>query len=201
MKNWAIVVILIVACICFFLAVWDSTSKIRKLQAEYDSLKSQSEQIQHEQQAIIDHANDTIAIKDGEIDSLNTVIQAKETENAHLSNQLDELQNTEPSYPDMEAHPLVINLRGQIKTLTSMYSLAREEINKKDMVIESWTVKYNLQVQISKAWETKYNTEHALRVSSEELAKAIKSSKSSLTKTITYVAVAVVAVSVVGLLK
>jgi uncharacterized coiled-coil protein SlyX len=149
-------------------------SELSDIEKKYEAYRAIATADHEIQLGIIAKANETIAIKDGEIDSLNTVIQAKETENAHLSNQLDDLQNTEPSYPDMETHPLVINLRAQIKTLESMYSLARETISQKDLVIDAWTTKYNLQVQISESWKKQYTDENTLRIMSEGLTEGWK---------------------------
>ena len=48
-----------------------------------------------------------------------------------------DLQAAEPSYPELETHPLVINLRLQLKAQDTRFSLAMEDIAKANKEIEN----------------------------------------------------------------
>jgi hypothetical protein len=140
------------------------------IEKKYEAYRAISTADHEIQQGIIDKKKAEIAERDKVIVSLNEDIKKTEAARQYLSNRLDELQNAEPSYPELEKHPLVLNLREQIKTLENMYSLAIETIDKQSLVIDAWTVKYNLQVGISAAWEKQYNDEKTLRLMSEGLS-------------------------------
>jgi len=95
-------------------------------------------------------------------------------ENTALSARLAELISSEPSQPELETQPLVINLRGQIKTLTDMFSLADKEIAVRDGIIRAWESKYNTQVDITEVWKRQYESEHNLRLMAEGLVKNLE---------------------------
>ncbi|MBV6343484.1 hypothetical protein, partial [Candidatus Magnetobacterium casense] len=80
-------------------------------------------------------------------------------------------ENAEPSAPELESHPLVVNLRQQIDTLKGMFSLATATIADKDKEIALWEKKFAAQVEISEEWKANYNREHVLRLQAEGLFK------------------------------
>jgi hypothetical protein len=194
-KTLDLIIIILLLCVGIYLfwSIDQKSLEIERLQSQYDTMKLAVDMSQRETQAIIVEAKEAIAIKDKEISSLSATIKVRESDITSLSNQLDELQNTEPAAPELEKTPLVINLRSQIGELTKMYSLSRETIAEQKTIIEAWTTKYNLQVQIGASWEKQYNSEHQLRLLGEELNKKLTSSLSNkrTLKVITYVAVAV----------
>jgi hypothetical protein len=170
---WIIFISLVLAL--SFLVVRDcktskQLSELVDIEKKYAACRTISTADHEIQQGIIGQKNKEIGEKNTVIASLNQDIKKDKSEIKKLSNRLDELQNAEPSYSELEKHPLVINLRGQIKTLGNMYSLAIETIDKQSLVIDAWTTKYNLQVWISAAWEKQYNDEKALRLMSEGLS-------------------------------
>ena len=194
-KTLDLIIIILLLCVGIYLfwSIDQKSLEIERLQSQYDTMKLAVDMSQRETQAIIVEAKEAIAIKDKEISSLSATIKVRESDITSLSNQLDELQNTEPAAPELEKTPLVINLRAQIGELTKMYSLSRETIEEQKTIIEAWTVKYNLSVQIGASWEKQYNSEYQLRILGEELNKKLTSSMSNkrTLKVITYVAVAV----------
>jgi chromosome segregation ATPase len=194
-KTLDLIIIILLLCVGIYLfwSIDQKSLEIERLQSQYDTMKLAVDMSQRETQAVIKEARDVIATKDKEISSLSATIKIRESDIATLSNQLDELQNTEPVAPELEKTPLVINLRSQIGELTKMYSLSRETIAEQKTIIDAWTTKYNLQVGISASWEKKYNSEHQLRILGEELNKKLTSSMSNkrTLKVITFVAVAV----------
>ena len=205
-KTLDLIIIILLLCVGIYLfwSIDQKSLEIERLQSQYDTMKLAVDMSQRETQAVIKEARDAIAIKDKEISSLTETIKIRESDISTLSNQLDELQNTEPASPELEKTPLVINLRSQIGELTKMYSLSRETIAEQKTIIEAWTTKYNLQVGISGSWEKQYNSEHQLRILGEELNKKLTSSMSNkrTLKVITYVAVAVgIIVGVKSILK
>ena len=194
-KTLDLIIIILLLCVGIYLfwSIDQKSLEIERLQSQYDTMKLVVDMSQRETQAIIVEAKEAIAIKDKEISSLSATIKVRESDITSLSNQLDELQNTEPAAPELEKTPLVINLRSQIGELTKMYSLSRETIAEQKTIIDAWTTKYNLQVGISASWEKQYNSEHQLRILGEELNKKLTSSMSNkrTLKVITFVAVAV----------
>jgi len=194
-KTLDLIIIILLLCVGIYLfwSIDQKSLEIERLQSQYDTMKLAVDMSQRETQAVIKEARDVIATKDKEISSLSATIKIRESDIATLSNQLDELQNTEPVAPELEKTPLVINLRSQIGELTKMYSLSRETIAEQKTIIDAWTTKYNLQVGISASWEKQYNSEHQLRILGEELNKKLTSSMSNkrTLKVITFVAVAV----------
>jgi len=194
-KTLDLIIIILLLCVGIYLfwSIDQKSLEIERLQSQYDTMKLAVDMSQRETQAIIVEAKEAIAIKDKEISSLTETIKIRESDITSLSNQLDELQNTEPAAPELEKTPLVINLRSQIGELTKMYSLSRETIEEQKTIIEAWTVKYNLSVQIGASWEKQYNSEYQLRILGEELNKKLTSSMSNkrTLKVITFVAVAV----------
>jgi hypothetical protein len=140
----------------------------------------------------IGQANNAIGLKEAEI-------AVKNAEILVLSNQLDELIGSEPpTTPEIESMPIVVSLRGQVRTLTEMYSLSQETITLQSKQIWLIVGQYNAQVLISAEWKSMYDNEHALRVNCEGLLKVCENRVSSPWKTARTVAYGVSAGFVIG---
>ena len=118
--------------------------------------------------------NKSIGQMDESIVKLKTEVSSKTRQLAVVSTRLDELQRAEPIQPELEKEPLVVNLRGQVKTLTEMYSLSQQTITLQTREIDAWWGKYRAQESISKEWEANYNREHALRLSCKSMNKQLE---------------------------
>jgi hypothetical protein len=99
-------------------------------------------------------------------------IQTYHAEITTLSDRVEELQNAEPpTTPDIEAMPIVINLRGQVAALTQAFDLSQKEVTlQKQISAELWGKVSNLE-KIADEWRGMYDREHALRVNCELLFK------------------------------
>jgi uncharacterized coiled-coil protein SlyX len=116
----------------------------------------------------------TIAAKDAAIAERDKSIGVKNAQVNALKATLHDLQAAEPSQPELETQPLVINLRAQIGNLTRMVSIGAEVIENKDGIIADWSAKFDAQVTISETWKRAYETEHRLRLLSEDLNKSLE---------------------------
>ena len=106
-----------------------------------------------------------IAMKDGAIDSANTVIatlqEAQDTANDQISSLNVSLSE---ATTDAERVPILVSLVDEWK---GKFTLAQSTIAEKDRIIEATTVKYNLQVQISDGYKAGWGREKALRLNCE----------------------------------
>jgi chromosome segregation ATPase len=106
-----------------------------------------------------------IAMKDGAIDSANTVIatlqEAQDTANDQISSLNVSLSE---ATTDAERVPILVSLVDEWK---GKFTLAQSTIAEKDRIIEATTVKYNLQVQISDEYKANWEREKALRINCE----------------------------------
>jgi hypothetical protein len=176
-KVTAVLVIALAVCCFFWARSCKSDAALRQSKLEYAGYRAVAEADHEIQQGIIKQSLEVIAQQDTKIGQYIEEINTYHDEITNLSNRLDELQNGEPNQPELETEPLVINLRGQIKTLTDMFSLAKQESEAKDRIILAWQDKYNAQVTISEAWKKQYDNEHALRVMAEDLFKSCEHSR------------------------
>lgn len=71
----------------------------------------------------------------GHIDSAESVIVAKDAAIAERDERIAALEAAEPVAPELESHPLVINLRAQIGEWKLKFSLAQDVIAEKDRII------------------------------------------------------------------
>jgi hypothetical protein len=112
----------------------------------------------------IGRANEIIVRKEAEI--------AQKTERIKvLSRDLADLIANEPVQPELESQPLVISLRSQVKTLTSLYSLSQQTVTLLTAKTDALLVKCNALESIGTEWKQQYDKERALRLSAEGMFK------------------------------
>ena len=95
---------------------------------------------------------------------------------AALNHTIDNLTSAEPSTtPDIEAIPIVINLRARVAKLTEGFSLAQATIWKQEKIIANLELVVKNTEKIAADWEADYNrsqgllaTERSLRLASEK---------------------------------
>ncbi len=113
----------------------------------------------------IGELEDQIALKDGAIDSANTVIatlqEAQDTANDQISSLNVSLSE---ATTDAERVPILVSLVDEWK---GKFTLAQSALAEKDKIIESTTIKYNLQVHISDEYKANWEREKALRINCE----------------------------------
>jgi len=170
-----IAIVCAVAAVVFCFRSCVVTEKYRKQKLAYTELRAITNADHRIQLDIIAEREKVITLQNEEITKYVGQVKVKDAKIKALSAQLDELQNVEPSQPELENEPLVINLRGQVARLTEMFTLSQGVVADKDKIILAWEVKYNAQVDISLAWKKSYDEEHALRLSCESLNKALES--------------------------
>lgn len=106
-----------------------------------------------------------IALKNGAIDSANTVIATLQEAQDTANDQISALNvSLSEATTDAERVPILINLVDEWK---GKFTLAQSTIAEKDKIIEAATVKYNLQVQISDEYKAGWEREKALRLNCE----------------------------------
>ena len=149
----------------------------RQLKLQYVGYRAISEADHKMSMDRIDGLTKELSHMTNEVLAIEAGNKVKDAKIVALSTRLDELQNAEPpTTPEVEAMPIVINLRGQIAKLTEMFSLAQEAISARDTEISILKQMYANQVEISNEWKANYDREHALRLSCEGLVKHLESS-------------------------
>jgi hypothetical protein len=106
-----------------------------------------------------------ISMKDGAIDSANTVIATLQEAQDTANDQISELNvSLSEATTDAERVPILVSL---VSEWQGKFTLAQSTIAEKDLIIEATTVKYNLQVQISDEYKAGWEREKALRLNCE----------------------------------
>jgi hypothetical protein len=173
--------------------------KYRDLKAEYETDRKVFEADHALSMGRIDELTNAIGQADETIVKKDAELLSKTKQLAQLSNQLDELVDNEPpTTPDIEAMPIIINLRGQLSKLTEMYIISGQTITLQSEEIAVLKGKCNTLESIGTEWKQSYDKEHALRVNCESLLKLSEKRVSNPWKTVRNVAVGVAAGFVVG---
>ena len=175
-KTIAIIALCVVAAVLLSRSC-GLTGKLRQAKLKYEGYKAIVEADHELSRAHIEQLTNEIALKDEKIVTLRGESLAKQERITKLSTRLDELQNGEPpTTPEIEALPIVVNLRQQVATLTEMFTLAQGTIETKDREIELWSKKYDAQVAISAEWKVMYERENKLRLMGGELITGLERS-------------------------
>ena len=178
MKPKAITTVAIIAALvvsCLFVARGCRLgNEYRNLKADYTEYRAVVEADHAMSLQIIAEHEQRIHAYDQQISELQEIVLDRNTQILRLSTRLDELRNAEPVYPEMEAHPLVVNLRGQVATLTDMFTLSQETITTQGKQLDAFVGKYDAQVSISEEWKKSYENEHQLRLMGEGLIKTLE---------------------------
>ena len=171
MKKLAtpIIILCVVVAGVFVLRSCKFTDKYKQMKLQYEEYRAIAKADNDIQRETIREANKIILDKTAEIRELENTVKQKDRQVRVLSNQLDELKDAEPSQPELENEPLVINLRLQIARLTEMFNLSQNVIAEKDKIILAWEVKYNALERVSEAWRNQYENEAKLRGLAEGL--------------------------------
>ena len=183
----AALVVAVVFHVFFVVKSCQTADVFRQAKKDYAMFLAIVEKEHEDHLAAIANANATMAKQDAKISELNQTVSEYKARIDGLSVQLDKLLAEEPqTTPEIEAMPIVINLRQQVKTLTEMFSLAQKTIEEKDRVIAAWEEKFYIQVKVSESWEKQYDNEHLLRVQCESMFRLCerKSRSNSLWATV-----------------
>lgn len=175
-KNLKWIVVALVAALAFFAvrSCGGPDEKYWVKKALYDQFVKDAAARHVTDLATIVTQEGTIAEKDAAIAEKDAKIAQYVGKVSTLSAELVALQNAEPVQPELETQPLVINLRAQIGNLTNLYSISIDIITTKDAIIADWSAKFDAQVVISDTWKQAYETEHRLRLLSEDLNKSLE---------------------------
>ena len=180
MKSWVtLILIVILLAVCAFL-VYTSIRADARLEAarvEYAVSLAAAEAAHAEQEARLLKAEETITQQNVKIGDLNAQIYVKTVQLNAQSAELAELQAQEPIVPELETHPLIINLRAQIRTLEKQAHFSLAIIDAQATALAAWEAKFDAQVSISESWKQRYETEHALRLEAERLFKLCEKSR------------------------
>lgn len=102
--------------------------------------------------------------------ALKAEVAQANSELAVVSQQLEALQGQEPpTTPDIEAMPIVISLRAQVRTLSEGFSLAMETIKKQEERIVLLERDKADLLSLVGSWKAQYEREHSLRLAAEGL--------------------------------
>lgn len=175
MKKKTIITLAVIACLIIsMLFVARSCSLDRKYQEmrlQYEGYRAIAEADHELMMKRIALLSGEIVMRDKAIAGLEEIILVKNQRIAEVSARLAGLQNAEPVAPELESHPLIINLRGQINNLTEMFTLSQNVVTTQRQEIEELGGKCIALESIGTEWKQAYEKEHALRVQAEEVFK------------------------------
>jgi len=101
---------------------------------------------------------------------LNQTIETQKVQIQAQAQTIADLQAAEPpTTPEIEAMPIVINLRAQIKALVQGFSLAQQTIAEQEKLIVQLKMDKEILTGQVNEWIAKYNREHTLRLAAEGL--------------------------------
>ena len=173
MKQKTIITLAVIACLVismlFVARSCKLDSKYREMKLQYEGYRAIARADHELMIKRIALLSGEIVMRDKAIAGLEEIILVKNQRIAEGSARLAELQNAEPVAPELESHPLVINLRGQVSKLTKMFTLSQDVVTTQKQELEEWPKKFNAQVTISETWRQRYENEHALRLGCENL--------------------------------
>jgi hypothetical protein len=141
------------------------TNKIDYWKGQYDTERKINVAAEEISLRKIGELEDQIALKDSAIDSANTVIATLQDKQVIKDGQISSLNvSLSEATTDAERVPILVSLVDEWK---GKFTLAQSTIAEKDKIIESATIKYNLQVQISDEYKAGWEREKALRLNCE----------------------------------
>ena len=144
------------------------SSAIAKWRAQYETERATRVAEQESSDAKKDAWEAEKVVLQGAIDSAQAVIEVKKRAIADRDTRIAALEAVEPVAPELEAHPLVINLRAQISEWKVKFSLAQGVIAEKDEVIFSLRGQLAIQVTLTNEWKANYEHEYTLRLNCEK---------------------------------
>jgi hypothetical protein len=149
--------------------------KLRLAEAKYQAYRtlSQAQNAQSDAEILrLTQVNQAVAAENIE---LKKTVASDKTTISQQAARIVELQANEPATtPEIEAMPIVINLRAQVKELTAGFTLAQQTIAKQDKVILNLELTVKNMEGIITEWQAKFNREESLRLASENLTAKYK---------------------------
>jgi len=141
------------------------SEEARDAKVKYEALRALTQEREKAALQYVAEMEDLILILQGNIDSLNTVIATKEDDITKLVGKAGKWEQAEAAIVDKDE--MIANLRQQVSTWKSAFTLAREQSEAKDEIIFNLTEKYNVQVKISAEYKALWQGEKALRTNAE----------------------------------
>lgn len=170
----AVIVALIAASLFLLTRNCGLTDKYKLARHDYEELKKITEADKQLSLAHIEQLNNAIAQANNVIVQKEAEITQKAEQIKVLSRDLADLIASEPSQPELESQPLVINLRGQVSKLTELYSLSQQTVTLQTEEIDVLKGKCIALGAIGDEWRVQYEKEHALRLLSEGLVGSLE---------------------------
>jgi hypothetical protein len=143
-----------IAGVMTYRACGQMPEKLRLAEAKYQTYRSLT-QAQHAQSDAeilrLTQVNLAIATENAE---LKKTVASDKTTISQQAARIAELQATEPATtPEIEAMPIVINLRAQVKELTVGFTLAQQTIARQDKIILNLELKIKYLEGIITEWQ------------------------------------------------
>lgn len=175
MKKNIVIVGLCLAALFLLSRSFGLSDKYKLARDDYNELKKITEADKELSLALVAELTNAIGQADKTIVKLNGDIKVKNDRITLLSGQLADIVGQEPpTTPEIEAMPIVVSLRAQVKTLTDLYGISIDIITEKDKVIDLWSKKFDAEVTIAGEWKVQYEQEHRLRLLSEGLVTSLE---------------------------
>lgn len=178
-------------------ACFQLPKELREAKAAYQTLvvatDLQNNAAQAERQALLA----TIAEREASEATLKQVVAQNAKELASAKQTIAQLQaNEPPTTPEIEALPVVISLRAQVRGFSLALSAAEKTIADQAALIISLELDKKDLLEWGTSWKSQYEREHTLRLASENLFN-LSERRFKLSTKITYVAVTAVGAALV----
>lgn len=167
--NIILIGILTVLCVFLFLDRSCTTRKLNIARNDYENQRVVTVGVQLEADKKIEGLIEELSNRDLRIETLVISIDKRELRDVEKERLLEELEAEEIVLVDKDE--IIDNLHSQISGWKERFTLASDTIDDQRQIIFSLKEKYDIQVNITLAWEAKFNSERALRIRAEDVIK------------------------------
>lgn len=194
---WVAVALVLVTLGLGYRACIQLPAQLKQAEAKYHDLAVVTDLQNHAAQAERLALLATIAEREASEATLKAKVAQSEKELAAARRTIAELQaNEPPTTPAIEALPVVISLRAQVRAFGVALTAADKTISdQSDTILKLELDKKDL-LALGETWKSQYDREHTLRVQAEDLFK-LSERRYKLNKTVTLVAVTAVGAGIV----
>jgi chromosome segregation ATPase len=149
-----------------------SCAGTKKAKADYLAFREVVESEKLAMSNRLDFLTKAIGQRDETIGQLEHKVAQYVEKTSTLTAELTALQNAEPpTTPEVEALPIVVNLRAQVSKVTEMLTLSQKTVTLQRQEIDAYVDKVSLLEQVIVEWKGAWDREHTLRVQAEDLFK------------------------------
>jgi len=161
-KYWILVGILALGIVFLAMDNCGGAKKYQRLKGEYNTYKIISKMVVADSLKVIEGQYNEIDKLGEKVDFLQEIIEAKDEDLAAIEDELGELKKNFESLEECQT---------QYNKLIEAFNLCKSINLNQDAIIFNLNKKYEVQVKVSLEYKKMYESEHALRLHGEKVAK------------------------------